>query len=123
MTDDPMPAVRASVTETNHDGITLQSLRRATATFGLWAAGVVAILGSLISLSLLIIVPLFSLENESWNRAENPHTIANVILYSAIGATAIFAARSSDRVRFWLGVTVFVAYIAYGLYDLGLFDA
>ncbi|WP_145167540.1 hypothetical protein [Rubripirellula lacrimiformis] len=108
--------------DTNHRGITLESLRRFTATIGLWSFGVVAIFGSLISLSLMIVVPLFSLENDSWGRADNPHTIANVILYSLIGAVAIFAARSSDRVRFWLGVGAFLAFVVYGLYDFGLFD-
>jgi membrane associated rhomboid family serine protease len=97
-------------------------MRRFTATLGLSLFGIVAILGSLASLSLIICVPLFSLENELWDRADNPHTIANVILYSLIGATAIFGARSSDRVRFMLGLGAFLAFIAYGIYDLGLFD-
>ena len=122
MTDDTMLPSPTSSADANNGGITLQSLRRSTVTFGLWAFGVVAILGSLVSLSLLIAVPLFSLKNELWERPDNPHTIANIILYVAIGATAIFAARSSDRVRFWLGVTAFLAFIVYGLYDLGLFD-
>ena len=123
MTDDPMPVAQTSGTEAKRDGITLQSLRRATWTFALWTFGVVTILSSLISLSLLIVVPLFSLENELWDRADNPHTLANVILHAAIGMTAIFAARSSDRIRFWLGVAAFVVFVVYGLYDLGLFDA
>lgn len=121
MIDDLTPAARTSSTEAKHDGLTLQSLRRGTATFGLWAFGVVAILGSLVSLTLLIVVPLFSLENELWVRADNPHSIANVMLYSAFGVTALFAARCSDRVRFWLGLTAFLAFIVYGSYDLGLF--
>ncbi|EMI56758.1 membrane protein [Rhodopirellula sallentina SM41] len=80
MTTDRITPRQTSRSDTSHNGITLQSLRRFTATFGLWALGVVA-----------------------------------------IGVTAIFAARSSDRIRFWLGVTAFVVFILYGLYDLGLF--
>lgn len=120
MTNDLMTPHQASRSDTKHDGITLQSLRQFTVTFGLWAFGVVAILGSMISFGLLIVVPLLSVENDLWNRADNPHTLANVVLYATIGVTAIFAARSSDRIRFWLGVTAFVALILYGLYDLGL---
>tara|TARA_R110002073_G_scaffold4918_2_gene31245 strand:- start:5342 stop:5698 length:357 start_codon:yes stop_codon:yes gene_type:complete len=118
-----MTANQESHTDANPGGITLQSLRRSTATSGLWAFGVVALLGSLMSLGLLIAVPLFSLENDLWNRADNPHTLTNVVLYAVIGVTAIYAARSSDRIRFWLGVTAFVVFIAYGLYDLGLFHS
>ena len=114
---------QTSRSHTSNDGITLQSLRRFTETIGLWSFGVVAIVGSVISLGLLIVVPLFSLENEWWDRADNPHTLTNVVLYAAIGVSAIFAARSSDRVRFWLGVTAFVAFILYGLYDFGLLRA
>ena len=121
ITTDRMTPSQTSRSDANHDGITLQSLRRFTATIGLWAFGVVAILGSVISLGLLIVVPLFSLENELWHRADNPHTLTNVVMYAAIGVTAIFAARSSDRIRFWLGVTAFVVCMLYGLYDLGLF--
>ena len=51
------------------------------------------------------------------------HTLANAMVYAAIGIAAIYAARSSDRVRFLLGVTAFVAFVVYGLYDLGLFHA
>ena len=121
MTTDRMTPSQTSRSDTGHDGITLQSLRRFTATFGLWTFGVLAILGSVISLGLLVVVPLFSLENELWDRADNPHTLTNAAMYAAIGVTAIFAARSSDRIRFWLGVTTFVVFILYGLYDLGLF--
>ncbi|MFG0253716.1 MAG: hypothetical protein ACF787_01245 [Rhodopirellula sp. JB053] len=116
-----MTPSQTSRSDANHDGNTLQSLRRFTTTIGLWAFGVVAILGSVISLGLLIVVPLFSLENELWHRADNPHTLTNVVMYAAIGVTAIFAARSSDRIRFSLGVTAFVVFMLYGLYDLGLF--
>ena len=122
MTTHRMTPRQTSRSDTSHGGITLQSLRRFTATFDLWAFGIVAILGSVLSLGLLIVVPLFSLENELWGRADNPHTFTNVVLYAAIGVAAIFAARSSDRFRFWLGVTAFVVFILYGLYDLGLFD-
>ena len=85
--------------------------------------GSVAILGSLISLMLLIVVPLFSLENDMWRRADNPHTLANVCLCAVIGIAAIIATRSADRVRLWLDVTTIVVFVVYGLYDLGLLHA
>lgn len=121
MTSDRMTGNQHTRADANHGGMTLQSLRRSTATIGLWAFGVVALLGSLFSLGLLIVVPLFSLENDLWVRADNPHTLASVALYAVIGMTAIYAARSSDHIRFWLGITAFVVFVAYGLYDLGLF--
>jgi uncharacterized membrane protein len=123
MTSDRITANQESRTDANHGGITLQSLRRFTATFSLWAFGAVALLGSSISLGLLIVVPLFSLENDLWDRADNPHSLTNVVVYAVIGVTAIYAARSSDRIRFSLGVTAFVVFVVYGLYDLGLFHS
>ncbi len=102
--------------------MTYRSVRRFTVTLGLWAVGVFTIMGALLSLSLGTVVRLLSLENDMWDRADNPHTLTNVVLYGAIGAAAIFAARSSDRIRFWLGVIAFVVYAVYGMYDLGVFD-
>jgi hypothetical protein len=115
MNDDAIAREPASISKSKHDGTPHPSRWRRVNTIGLWAFGILAILSSLLSLSLLIIVPLFSLENELWRRADNPHTLANVIVSAAIGAVAIFAARSSDRVRFLLGLTAFLAVLGYGL--------
>ena len=121
MSNNTTTALQTVSTEVKHDGNAHRTALRLTVTFALWGFGVLAILGSLVSLSLLIIVPIFSLENALWERANNPHTIANVFLGMVLGTTAIFAARSSGRVRVWLVVGAFLAFLGYGLYELGLF--
>jgi len=119
-----MPETSARIRMTNDaPADALQSLRRSMVTLGLWVFGVLAILGSFVSVSLQIAVPLLSLENKMWNRPNNPHTVTNVFLSLAIGVTAIVAARSSSRSRFWLGLCVVMAVFACGLYDLGLFHS
>ncbi len=104
------------------DRSTLRSPRRFVVSLGLWTFGIVAILSAIVSAALLIAVPMFSLENDLWNRPENPHTFANICLYLAISVVAIVAARGTDRKRFLIGLAVVVASLVYGLCELGLFS-
>ncbi len=98
-----------------------QALRRFGVSTVLWTFGVVAILAALVSLGLQILVPLLSLENDQLNRADNPHTLANVFSCGTAGVIAIIAARSSDRKRMWIGIAVAMTAIMVGFYEFGVF--
>ena len=115
MTSDPPNQARKQETSA------VRSLRRAGVTTGLWAWGIFAILAALVSLGLQIFVPLLSLENDQWNRSDNPHTMASVFFYGTAGVIAIIAARSSNRKRMWIAVVVAMTGILVGLYELGVF--
>lgn len=121
-TADATPKEAPAIRPNDGGGSMLRTPRRFGVAFGLWTFGIVAILCATVSAALLIAVPMFSLENDLWNRPENPHTYANVCLYFVIGVVAIVAARSTDRKRLLIGLAVVVASIVYGLYELGLFS-
>jgi hypothetical protein len=105
------------------DGLTVQSHRRFIVSLALSSFAVVSILGAVVIAALLVIVPAFSLENESWNRTDNPITLTNLCLNLTIGFAAIVAARGSNRKRLAIGLVAVSVALGYGLYELGVFDA
>ena len=52
----------------------------------------------------LVVVPLFSLQNEMWNRPDNPATWPTAGLGLLAGLVCLHAARSDDRTRRRLAV-------------------
>lgn len=92
-------------------------------TLGFWTFGVMAVLSGSLSLAMIIIVPAFSLQNDAWNRPDNPVTFVNGLLCLAIGGMAIYAACGSDRRRIVTVAIAVVASIINEIYDLGVFDA
>lgn len=106
------------------DELTFKPLysKRSTVTLCLWTIGILAIISSVLTASMLIIVPIFSLENPGWRREDNPMTFASLCRDLVIGCIAIAAARSSDRRRVYIGLPAFVVVVLYGLYELGAFS-
>lgn len=87
-------------------------------TLGFWMFGVFAIFSGIFCLAMILIVPVFSLQNEAWNRPSNPVTFVNGLLALAIGSIAIYAARGSDRRRMVIVALAVVASVLDELYDL-----
>ena len=88
------------------------------ATIALWVTGLLFLATGLFSLALIIAANVFDLKNAMWARPENPHTLLNVIIYTAIGAAAIVGARGSSKLRLGMAIAAGFAITASLLYKL-----
>lgn len=112
-------ATKPSVEQRSHsrDGLTRESMHRFMMSLTLWTFGIFAVLVSILSAAAQVIVPLFSLENEQWNRSDNPFTLVGACLCFIMGVLVISTARSTGRKRFWFGLAAAMAMAANGLHD------
>lgn len=77
-------------------------------TFLLWVFGVLNLLFGIIGVSLLVIVPLFGLENDAWQRPDN-HILLSVFSSILAGTICIIGARGSYRTRYKFLILCFSA--------------
>jgi len=90
------------------------------ATFVFWSVGILLLISSLLCTGMLIVVPLFGLENERWQRPGNHVTLANAILHLNVGVLCILAARGSTQLRLLLGFIAALTIIGLGTRDIGI---
>ena len=105
-----------------YGGVTPATARRFVVSLAFWTFGVLGILSGIFQLAMLLIVHTFALQNDAWNRTDNPVTLANGLFGLTVGGIAIYGARGSDRRRIVIVALAIVASILDGLYDLGLFN-
>ena len=94
---------------------------RSIASVSLYVCAGIAFLFSFLYTVFLIAVPIFGLENDNWIRSDNPVVLSNVLLCLFVSVVCIFAARSSNRTRFWLGFVGAVFVLGLEIYINGFF--
>lgn len=99
-----------------------RSRLHSTGTFFLWLFGILLLVLAGVYSLLIIFVPLLHLQNDAWNRPDNPVTLGNILKLMAASAILIFLARCSSRVRFWAGTFIFAIAVLYGLSEIGVFS-
>ena len=98
--------------------LTNQQVFRTFVTWTLLIYGSLLLLLSAIATGLLIIVPVFELENGSWRRVDNPITMLNIAKNTALGAGCLYLSKASDRTRIWAAVVVILTTLIYGFLTL-----
>lgn len=95
--------------------LAIKQIWRMIITGSLFFYGTLCLLLSIVCGVLLIIVPMFELENEDWLSEDNHVTVWNMIAYATIGAVCLYLTQASDRTRFWALVIAYSSAVAYGI--------
>jgi len=90
------------------------------ATLFFWGVGILLLLSSLLCTVLLVVVPLFGLENERWQHPDTHVTLSNAILHLNVGVLCILAARGSTKTRLLLGFIAALTLVGLGTRNLGI---